>query len=185
MIPSTSPYGDGLTASYSAVEPNNNIVDWVWVELRDPSNNTDVIAARSALLQRDGDVVDVDGSASLSFNTTPGDYLLVIQHRNHLGVMSSSSITLGGGTAAVYDFTLTPTAYEGGTNATIQLANSNYALIAGDVNENVQVQVTDIDALLPFIGLSIYDPTDQDMNGEVQVSDINVIQPNIGSAEQY
>ena len=37
------------------------IVDWVFVELRHPEFQKIVLSTRSALLQRDGDVVDVDG----------------------------------------------------------------------------------------------------------------------------
>ena len=71
-------------------------VDWVFVELRDANNNTAVVAARSALLQKDGDVVDLDGHSPLSF---PGiakgnSYYVVVRHRNHLGVMTASAIPL-------------------------------------------------------------------------------------------
>src|SRR6185295_17903717 len=48
---------------------NDDIVDWVFLELRNTvtSPNT-VLQTRSALVQRDGDIVDVDGTSPVTFN---------------------------------------------------------------------------------------------------------------------
>lgn len=65
------------------------IVDWVFLELRDKDDYTNVVATRSALLQRDGDIVDLDGTSALFFpDVTSDSYFLVVRHRNHLGVMT-------------------------------------------------------------------------------------------------
>jgi hypothetical protein len=65
------------------------IVDWVFVEIRSKSNVNQVVGTRSGLLQRDGDVVDVDGYSRLQFNSLPDDQgYIVVKHRNHLAVMS-------------------------------------------------------------------------------------------------
>lgn len=72
-----------------AVEGENAIVDWVFVELRDKDDYASVIATRAGLLQRDGDIVDIDGTSKLFFNDVTTDYyFVVIRHRNHLGVMT-------------------------------------------------------------------------------------------------
>ncbi|WP_435578278.1 HYR domain-containing protein [Gilvibacter sp.] len=186
LIPATSPYGDGLTASYTPGEPNNNIVDWVWVELRDPTNNATVITGRSALLQRDGDIVDVDGTTDLSLSTVPGDYLILVQHRNHLGVLSSAPVSLAALSTANYDFTTSASAYEGGSIATVQLANGYYALISGDLDGNTQIQNTDLSTIIPLLGGAGYESSDLDMNGQIQNADINLIlNPNLGKGEQF
>ncbi|MFD0964627.1 beta strand repeat-containing protein [Pseudofulvibacter geojedonensis] len=106
FIPTTSPYADALAcnASVFTATGNDAIVDWVFVELRDKNDNTSVLHSQSALLQRDGDVVDVDGTSSLSFNTSADDYYVAIKHRNHLGIMSSTAITLSS-TPTTVDFT--------------------------------------------------------------------------------
>lgn len=71
------------------VSDHNAIVDWVFVEVRDPSDNTVVMASRSGLLQRDGDIVDVDGQSKLYFPSLESQTgYIVVKHRNHLGVMS-------------------------------------------------------------------------------------------------
>jgi hypothetical protein len=106
LIPITSPYGDGLTCVSTVfnVTGNDAIVDWVWVELRDETDNTIVIDGKSALLQRDGDVVAIDGVSPLDFIRVDGNYYVVIKHRNHLGVMTATAMALGQ-TLVIVDFT--------------------------------------------------------------------------------
>ncbi|MCK5922416.1 MAG: hypothetical protein KAG66_15850, partial [Methylococcales bacterium] len=87
------------------VTGNNAIVDWVFVELRSSSDVSEVVATRAALLQRDGDVVDVDGTSALRFaDTQSGEYRIAVRHRNHLGAMKADSVRLGA-TPLSIDFT--------------------------------------------------------------------------------
>lgn len=54
-----------------------------------------MVDSRSALIQRDGDIVDVDGLSMLKFNmAAAGNYFVVVNHRNHLSVMSKNAIVL-------------------------------------------------------------------------------------------
>mgnify|MGYP003877703987 CR=1 FL=1 len=72
-----------------AVEGENAIVDWVFVELRSKDNMLQRIGTRSGLVQRDGDVVDLDGVSPLGFAGVSADsFYVVVRHRNHLGAMS-------------------------------------------------------------------------------------------------
>ncbi len=72
-----------------AVNDHNAVIDWVFIELRAKEDSTQVIGARAGLLQRDGDVVDVDGVSNLSFPGVLTDSLfVVVRHRSHLGAMS-------------------------------------------------------------------------------------------------
>ncbi|WP_178988195.1 hemagglutinin protein [Winogradskyella schleiferi] len=135
-IPITSPYTDAATCDASVFNAtgNNAIVDWVWVELRDKNNNTSVILSTSALLQRDGDVVSTDGVSLLDLNVIADDYFVVVNHKNHLGVMTNTPVTITRSAApSVIDFTdiATPTF---GTHARATLSSGDMALWAGDVN---------------------------------------------------
>ena len=104
LIPVQSPYvawnpitaADNISSNtVLSVTGANAIVDWVFVELRDAANSTVVVDSRSALLQRDGDIVDVDGVSPITFNTVvPTNYFVAVRHRNHLGVMSQTAIPL-------------------------------------------------------------------------------------------
>ena len=95
LIPTASPYTGGLTttgaitSSVLSVTGTDAIVDWVFVELRSGVDSTVIVDSRSALIQRDGDIVDVDGISSVKFTqANAGQYYVVVKHRNHLGVMS-------------------------------------------------------------------------------------------------
>jgi hypothetical protein len=75
----------------------NNIVDWVFIQLRDltASPGNVVLQTRSALIQRDGDIVDIDGISPVTFNgLADGNYCITIRHRNHIGL--SIDQTAGG-----------------------------------------------------------------------------------------
>ena len=101
LIPLTEPYGTGKneTTTQAVLDkndvPEDIIVDWVLIELRDTP--TTVVDRRAALVQRDGDVVDLDGVSAVKFtDVDPGLYFVVVRHRNHLGIMTSERIMLGG-----------------------------------------------------------------------------------------
>ena len=135
-IPTTSPYSDAATcnASVFSVTGNDAIVDWVWVELRDKTDDTVVILSQSALLQRDGDVVDTDGVSFISLNVSADDYYVVVNHKNHLGVMTDTPIDIqASSTPTVVDFTDTSTTTYG-MQAQAALPSGDMALWAGDVN---------------------------------------------------
>lgn len=106
LIPPVDPYSalnfTHLGGGYEAISPevlatsgNDAIVDWVFLELRDAGDPTTVIATRSALIQRDGDIVDVNGVSPVRFaNVAPGDYYVAVFHRNHLAIMSGGAVRL-------------------------------------------------------------------------------------------
>ncbi|MBC8152859.1 MAG: Ig-like domain-containing protein, partial [Bacteroidetes bacterium] len=114
FVPATSPYGllglNGLTpvgavsSGVLSTTGGGAIVDWVFVELRSGSDLSVVIDSRSAVVQRSGDIVEVDGVSSLSFAVAEsGNYYVGVRHRNHLGVLSAQAIPLSF-TATVVDF---------------------------------------------------------------------------------
>ncbi len=119
------------TTVFSVTGPNA-IVDWVYVELRSPAFLDSVIYTRSALLQRDGDVVDVNGSSMLSIPLGQGgSYYVSVRHRNHLGVMTGEALDLSPILTEI-DFTDT-SLLTNGTYAQIRL-NNKMSLWAGDLN---------------------------------------------------
>lgn len=188
LVPTTSPYTDALTCDTSVltVTGANAIVDWVWVELRDGADNTTVVGSQSALLQRDGDVVGVDGVSELSFtNLANGNYHVSVNHRNHLGIITATPIALSG-TLATVDFTTSEGYSLGGSLAVTLLANGLYGMYGGDFNGDGQVLNTDIQSVIPLAGLPGYSSADADLNGQILNTDIqNVMRPNAGKGQQY
>ncbi len=144
MIPLTSPYADGATCNAAVFNTTgqNAIVDWIWVELRDETNNTIIIIdSQAALLQRDGDVVGVDGTSILVFNQVPGNYFVSVKHRNHLGIITANTISLSEITTML-DFTEASNQITFGSNAqtTFGMPSGKVAMWAGNVNGDTVVQ---------------------------------------------
>lgn len=186
-IPTTSPYADAITcnASVFTVTGANAIIDWVWMEIRDSADGTTVIASMSALLQADGDVVNVDGTSAINANVPEGNYYFMVGHRNHLGVRTANTVSLVGGTQSI-DLTGNIALIEGGNNAIANMGDGNFALFSGDFDGNGQVQNSDKVAVEILRGTSGFSNADLDMNSEVQNTDIqNKLSPNIGKGEQF
>jgi hypothetical protein len=104
-----------VATSVLQVTGPNAIVDWVLVELRSTVAPHPVVATRSALLQRDGDIVGTNGSSPVVFNNPAGNYMVSVRHRNHLGIMTLGAQTLSA-VATVVDFRTGPGS-AWGTNA--------------------------------------------------------------------
>ncbi len=196
-ISHTSPYDDGFVLDAAAVldtggtsgtgNPQNDIVDWVWIALRDVVDNTKTIVWRSALLQRDGNIVETDGISSLSINALPGSYHVEVGHRNHLSVLSTSPVNLDDGVTSLdfSDGSISTYGDHAQTNAGMPVGI--LGLWAGDVNSdgeivflNTGAESVDIKQLVlersaeesPFGASVFYKPqgyydADVNMDGEV------------------
>ncbi|GAB5400970.1 MAG: hypothetical protein Aureis2KO_25550 [Aureisphaera sp.] len=189
-IPTTSPYSDALTcdATVFDVTGDDAIVDWVLVELRDVVDNSIVLNSRSGLIQRDGDIVDVDGVTTtfLMEDIAPGDYFIVVNHRSHLGLLSASTQSITDLSPTTLDFSSDTTVIDGGSNSVVDMGNGIYAMITGDYDGNGQIQSIDLNSVIPLLGEAGYSEADLDMNGQVQTTDINLMLiPNLGKGQSY
>ncbi|GAB4371554.1 MAG: hypothetical protein Kow0042_14360 [Calditrichia bacterium] len=116
------------------------VVDWILVELREGLTTT--TARRAAFLKSDGTIVDLDGSSAVLFEgIPPGDYYLVIHHRNHLAVMSAAKESLSKN-SPLYDFTSAADKYYG-SNGFVEIASNTWGMAAGDANSDGQIDLTD------------------------------------------
>jgi arylsulfatase A len=174
LIPSTSPYGDGTTVDPLIFNTtgSNAIVDWVLVELRDPFDITNVLYSKAALLQRDGDVVGVDGTSPLMIaGISSSSYYVSVNHRNHISISSNVPI----------DFTNPPSVdltsisnVRGATNAMKHLEGDIYGMFSGDINNDGIVLTTDYNQTISFLNSSGYLSYDADMDGSVLTTDLNL-----------
>jgi len=80
------------------------VVDWMFVELRNPLDSTAIVRTIAALVQRDGDVVAAHNGGDLIVTSVPRSFFVSVKHRNHLGTMTASAIPITG-EIAVVDFT--------------------------------------------------------------------------------
>ncbi|WP_114901332.1 endonuclease/exonuclease/phosphatase family protein [Kordia sp. SMS9] len=192
LLPTTSPYQDAITCEASVFDANlgaenNDIVDWIYLELRDPNDAAQVKYARSALLQRDGDVVDIDGvSTAVKLNVPPADYYVAIRHRNHLGIMTIGATQLSESVVSI-NFSQDSNLISYGSNPQTQfgISSGRFAMWAGNVSTNDVIQYTgtnpDAPAILsevlndpgnflnfPTFTISGYNIHDINMDGNVQ-----------------
>ncbi|MCB9168868.1 MAG: BspA family leucine-rich repeat surface protein [Flavobacteriales bacterium] len=192
LVPLSEPYtalgyvqvgggGESIDPSVLTVTGNDAIVDWVFLELRNKNDNTVAEATRCALVQRDGDVVDVDGTSPVSFPVASDNYYVVVRHRNHLGVMTLNTVALTASPATV-DLTdgSTPTY---GTNAQ-NTVSGTLVLWSGNVVDDAFIKYAgannDRDPILVAIGGTIptattagYLPSDVNMDGTVKYAGAN------------
>ena len=167
-IPTTSPYEDARTL----VSIPDNIVDWVFVELRSTADG-EAEASRSFFLRNDGMVTDDDGATTdLSLTgADDGSYFIVVKHRNHLAVMSATAQPLNSSSALLYDFTDSSEKYYGGETGVKELG-TNWGMVSGDANANGEVQADDKESYWRIeVGLPGYKDSDFNLNGEVQADD--------------
>lgn len=148
--------GESIPSSLLSVAGNNAIVDWVIMEMRPAATPGTVAASRAVLLQRDGDVVDLDGVSTVGFaGLADGNYCVAVRSRNHLPVMASPSTPIAyGGAVANLDFTLPTTlVYDDDARKNV---SGVMVLAAGDVTFNATVSYTgsgnDRDPILTRIG---------------------------------
>jgi len=116
----------------------NAIVDWVFIELRSGSSGSSSVAfTKSALLQMDGDLVDMDGMSPVKFTSAPsGNYFIAIRHRNHLGFRTASKYALSG----------QPTAIDFGSGVSLHGSSplgAGNTMIGGDANSDGSVDAID------------------------------------------
>ena len=187
LIPTSQPYNCNPW-NYNGSESLSNIpsgvADWILVELRSDINTA--VQTRAAFLISNGSIHDIDGSDHVNFNGIPdGSYYIVIKHRNHLAVMSASTVSLPNTSGTVYDFTTGQTKAHG-TNPMIALDGGKYGMIAGDANSDGQVTTLDYNFWLPNAraaktGCS---NTDENLDGLNTTLDYNLWLPNARAARK-
>jgi hypothetical protein len=172
----------------------DNIVDWVYVELRDNSvgnPGATIIQTRSAFVQRDGDVVDIDGVSPLYFKNLDAGaaYTVAVRHRNHLGIstdpvanLQSLSEAIPGG---ITDYTTMTDAQIFGTAAAYTIAGGRSLLWGGNANFNTNSRFNGLNNDKDYIlttGLggngaavinNTYNSSDLNMNRVVRFNGLN------------
>ncbi|MCD4737282.1 MAG: hypothetical protein K8R53_14660, partial [Bacteroidales bacterium] len=187
----TAPWNYSGSESVPSI-PNPDIVDWVLLELREVNGDASqatgstTIIRQAIFVNKNGQLVDLDGTSLLIFNLQVADNLYaVIWHRNHLGIMSGMPLNLNGITYS-YDFTQAAGYTFGGNLGISKVADGIYGMTSGDGDSDGQIGNLDKnDIWIPQAGYSGYNPGDFSMDGQVNNSDKNDLWiPNSGSSTQ-
>jgi hypothetical protein len=159
-----------MTNTVLTVTGANAIVDWILIELRSKTSPSTVLYTRAALLQRDGDIVDIDGTSALTFiGASEDNYYVAVRHRNHLGFRTSTPKALA----------LIPTGlnFTNGSQTTfgieaLRILNGVSIMYAGEGDGNGVINATDLNNVwLLENGMNGYKRSDFDLNGVVNAID--------------
>lgn len=171
------------------LSPGRNVVDWVFLQLRNPASagNSNVIATRSALLLRNGSIVDVDGESPVTFNNVvAGNYGLTVRHRNHLGISMNPNLpTLfsedreAALTTNIFDTRTAPNnKIWGGTSAFVTNTHPNLGQVklmrAGNANGDNQVKYSGPDNDQAAILRALNGNPNSSLNGVYHQADLNM-----------
>ena len=178
----------------NAALTGDNIVDWVYLELRDNSvgnPGATIIQTRAALIQRDGDIVDIDGVSPVYFKNidAAANYTLAVRHRNHLGIstdpvanLQSLSEAIPG---AVTDFTTMTDAQIFGTSAAFTISGGKNLLWGGNANFNTTTRFNGLNNDKDYLLVTVlgnnpaavisntYNPADINMNRVVRFNGLS------------
>jgi hypothetical protein len=186
-IPSSQPYGDAPW-NHNGIENVTPIpagsVDWILTEIRTGTASSTIVATRAAFIMSDGSIADLDGSSQLHFpGIVPGNYYIVLHHRNHLSVMSASAVTLSGGSSTLYDFS-TGSGQFYGTAGAIDLGSGVWGMYGGEGNYSGIVTIADRNAAIAERDAVGYNDRDYNLSGIVTISDANLSLTNRDAASQ-
>ena len=193
LIPLTEPYtglgythqgrggGETIDPLILTITGDDAVVDWVVIELRDKNNAAIVLETRSALIQKDGDIVDLDGISDLGIPVLNDDYYIAVRHRSHLGIRTPAFHNLSEESSTVYDFTIA-SSQASGTEPMSDLGNGVWGMWGGNTTGDATVRATgpptinDYSNLLNFLGgpngiiTDIYSRRDINMDGNARAT---------------
>ena len=135
-----APWNYAGTESVSSI-PNENIVDWILIELRDTTEASlatteTIIETQAAFLLKDGSIISLDGKSKIQFTDTVNiNIFAVLQHRSHLAIISASPLSYNKGVYE-FDFSLGSNKVLGGSTGYIELETIIWGMVSGDGNAN-------------------------------------------------
>ena len=181
--------GDAFSQSGPVVGMNANypmsVTDWVLVSLRTDESAESTVGTVAGLLHSNGEIEFVDGFNICNLDPTE-DYYVVIEHRNHLVVMSHIQVPLINGTIS-YDFRLRNSFRKILGAGQKEMSPGVYAMIAGNGDQDSgpfdsrDINPNDLTKWLIDNNLtSSYFLRDFDLSGDVNVTDKGILLINNG-----
>ncbi len=150
----------------------DDAVDWVLVSLRTGTTSDTQIAQTAAILKKDGRLYFPQPIRSVS---TVESVYIVIEHRNHLAIMTPDPIPINGN-KLIYDFSVTDSYNIGGFGQK-QTANGKWVMFAGDCAQTGDILGYDVNGADKALwdtyngNFFIYHPTDMNLDGDVNGAD--------------
>jgi len=120
-------------ADYTDTDYTDDIVDWILVSFRTEVEAASEVSRTAALLHSDGCVNFVDRCA-LELSQNIDSIYIVVEHRNHIGVMTPHEIPILNG-ILTYDFTLQDSYKDPTSYGQKQLAPDVWGMFCCDGNQ--------------------------------------------------
>ncbi len=168
------------TGTESLATIPTDAVDWILIDYRDAGSPGDAITNPSlkreaALLRADGSVISVDETLPVAPGNINDWLFVIVQHRNHLGILSSLPANFYNGMYN-YDFTVDIFSVWGGPAGYKTLKDGTCAMVGGDGDCNQEVNTSDkIQIWSPLTGSPGYQQADYNLDGQVDNSDKNQV----------
>jgi len=164
-------YGtEGVPSVFNNYPPE--VVDWILISARTEIDADSTVSRTAAWLLKDGRVQLLKPLFD-EFTTAPDSVYIVIEHRNHIGVMSPQKLPIERN-VVVWDFTLQDS-YTGTGIGQKMLDNLYWGMLAGDTNNDLNGYDINGEDKSLWIGdngkFNVYLPTDFNMNADVNGED--------------
>ncbi len=165
-----SPFDDSTHSTL-----NGDICDWVELQLFDTPGGEPVWQT-SVLLQSTGWLCDpLNYFEQLCIGLPTGSYYLRAYHRNHLGIVSCSAVTLNDGSTSEYIFNGQDDFYLPHSGKLIDAASGLYGAPAGDIDQDLYITSKDYTLWYNAISSNIsYTAADLNGDGIVDKNDYNL-----------
>jgi len=156
-------------------------IDWILVSLRSGIEKSTELLRTAALLLDDGEVVIINPDP---IEVDDSECYVVIEHRNHLIVMSPQPVPVVNGRLA-YNFTQSDSYVTLLGHGQKEMSDGTFAMFIGNIDHHeLGINDININDLFDFIEAngqhSSYYEADVDFNGDVNVVDQQRILANIG-----
>lgn len=180
LLPATDPYGGNAVYNNigNPAGVAGSLVDWVRIEIRDAADPAVKLQSKSLLLKTNGSVVDIDGTLP-EFVGQGSPVRIAVFQRNHIAILGNPIASFNAGTTT-YDFTtaLNKASQLPGDIAQMGIINGKWYMWAGDVNNDLAVDATDMTIATNDLLDGVYDQylfTDVNLDGGADASDASIM----------
>ncbi len=166
-------YSGTEAADWTDADYTDDVVDWILVSFRTDITKNTQIAQAAGLLYEDGSI-EFPNRCVLPGET--GSVYIVIEHRNHMGIMSSSPVDIVNG-VLMYDFRTTDTYKDVTSYGQVQLPTGEWAMFAGDgdqVNDVMSYDILGTDKAVWLLENGVFNQylnVDYNLDGDVSGAD--------------
>lgn len=170
---------NGTSLEYDGFEQfgfEGDEIDWLLVSLRSSTDAASEVARTVTILQDDGTVTGLDGGYVRFSGVAPGSYYVVIDHWNHIPVMSADPVDFTSGPAgAVFKGSLA-SAYTKGGDPMKDLGGGAFGMFACDINLDGLITAPDFNVwnTATSEGATGYIPADCNLDGNTTALDFNL-----------